>query len=153
MNKKILVVKGIAGLGDRLLSLLVGIMYAKLANLALTIDWRDEFYANSDNNNMFEYLFSLKGIDFISIDDLSNSQEFGPQIWTGKLNSSLPNLLRDHGLLAKWNRREIIEKCSIDISKYDFTEDVLMFCLENDLSKLRGEIYKKFPELDNKPDT
>ena len=43
-DKRYLLVKGIAGLGNRILSVLNGILYARLSDRLLFVDWRDPDY-------------------------------------------------------------------------------------------------------------
>ena len=51
MNEdKYLIVKGLAGLGNRMLSALTGILYARLSGRRLIIDWRDPTYSSDGSN-------------------------------------------------------------------------------------------------------
>ena len=56
-DKKYLLVKGTAGLGNRLLFLLSALLYARLTERLLVVDWCDSTYSN-DGSNAFPLLFT-----------------------------------------------------------------------------------------------
>lgn len=71
-NLKYLVIKGTAGLGNRLYTLSSAISYAKKTNRAIIIDWSDGVYS-SDGRNVFNDYFFLEGINhFKDINDIQN---------------------------------------------------------------------------------
>jgi len=53
---KYLLIKGISGMGSRILRALAGILYAGLSERRLLIDWSDPVYS-SDRNNVFHRFF------------------------------------------------------------------------------------------------
>ena len=55
-DKKYLLVKGTAGLGNRLLFLLSALLYARLTERLLVVDWCDQTYSD-DGTNAFPLLF------------------------------------------------------------------------------------------------
>ena len=143
-TQKTLIVQGIAGLGDRLLALLVGILYGRLANRAICVDWKDEFYANK-GDNIFDHLFELKSL--LTCGSVDESAPACPAIWQGFLHLSLPDLLRKHGLLKHWDRQAYIRLCCVDLESLHHPEAAAVFCLENDVAKLRPHLAARMPQL------
>lgn len=63
--EKFLLLKGCAGLGNRLLTLICAAEYAKSTKRTLIIDWNDGLYFPNDFNFFNEY-FKLNGIDYLA---------------------------------------------------------------------------------------
>ncbi|MEO1592230.1 MAG: nodulation protein NodZ, partial [Cyanobacteria bacterium J06632_22] len=61
MQDQYLLLKGYAGLGNRIAALVTAILYAKLSKRTLVVDWRDDFYS-SDGRNVFDALFQTQSI-------------------------------------------------------------------------------------------
>ena len=61
--KKYVVLKGCAGLGNRLTTLLKAIKYANASGRVLFVDWDDGMFAAEGDNAFFKY-FELKNVDF-----------------------------------------------------------------------------------------
>lgn len=80
-NKKYLILKGLAGLGNRLASLTFAINYAKKTQRTLYVDWSDEMVSNG-KHNVFHKFFELKNIDYSS-----NLQD----LWTLKPHDVYPH--------------------------------------------------------------
>ena len=78
--QKYLIVKGIAGLGNRILSAVTGILFARLMHRRLIIDWSDFTYSN-DETNVFPLLFTCTDED--------------PPLAIPETNSISPPLWRD----------------------------------------------------------
>lgn len=55
MSDRYLLVKGRAGLGNRMLCALTGILYARLAGRRLLVDWSDPIYAEGGLNVFHRY--------------------------------------------------------------------------------------------------
>lgn len=63
MKTKYIIVKGAAGLGNRLITLTTAITYAKKTNRRLIVDWSEgQFYKKGEN--AFFQCFDLKGVDY-----------------------------------------------------------------------------------------
>ncbi|UKN01569.1 hypothetical protein K6119_17740 [Paracrocinitomix mangrovi] len=62
-KKKYLIVKGCAGLGNRLITLTSAISLAKKTNRSLIIDWNDGLYFR-EGYNFFDDYFNLIGVDY-----------------------------------------------------------------------------------------
>ena len=78
-------VKGTNGLGNRLLTLLSAILYAKLAGRRVVVDWRDGFYADP-GVNAFPLLFRSESAAAVDRDMPSTS--VAPWMWDGRLHLS-----------------------------------------------------------------
>ena len=118
-----LLVKGHAGLGNRIFVLVTAILYAHLSDRVLIIDWRDHFYS-SDGHNAFDYLFKLKNSG--DIDDVRHDIPLYPSIWNDNLDESIHCLM---GQDAQFNRvlgQDVFKKYSTDIKKVKYPHDVLV---------------------------
>lgn len=63
MMEKFLILKGCAGLGNRLTTLLKAIEYAKATDRTLFVDWDDGMFGEEGQNAFFNY-FELKGVRY-----------------------------------------------------------------------------------------
>ncbi|MEO1451332.1 MAG: hypothetical protein AAFV07_17505 [Bacteroidota bacterium] len=99
---KVLYVKGIGGLGNRLQSLCVAIEYAQRTGRAIFVDWRNQMYS-SDGENVFYKYFRLTGIDQRLEEDglnaLDATQVFPPP-YAGKLHLDVYELYKQKA----WHR-------------------------------------------------
>jgi hypothetical protein len=86
---KLLLVKGRAGLGNRILGALMGILYSRLSGRRLVVDWRDELYSD-DGTNVFPRYFrcAMAG----SIDEIPDTDSVTPAIWRGHLHDAADSL-------------------------------------------------------------
>ena len=72
MAKKYLIVKGCAGLGNRLVTVLAAIAYAKRNNRILIVDWEDGQF-DKFGTNAFSKIFDLKNVESLgSYRDIEN---------------------------------------------------------------------------------
>jgi hypothetical protein len=116
---KFLLVKGITGLGDRILCALGGILYAQLSGRTLVIDWSDPFYS-SDGSNVFHRFFKSP---FCSpTDDIPMTDSVYPRIWRGRLLEHGIQIARER----EFNPAEIRRELSIDLGKLDYPEDLVV---------------------------
>ena len=95
MSEKILVLKGCAGLGNRIFSILNAISYCENTGRKLIVDWSDGQFGEK-YNNIFNIFFFID--DDIYCDDLLNNFEHEndcfPPYWRGKLNCSIYDLYK-----------------------------------------------------------
>ena len=146
MNEdKYLIVKGIAGLGNRILSALTGILYARLTSRRLIIDWRDPVYSSYGSNvfhNFFQSpLVSLKN-------EIPVTDSVSPEIWRGHLRESAWDMTDRYG---NFYHRYNWKKFSIDLSKLDYQEDVLvMWTYVDRVDFLRPHFRGEFKEFSQK---
>lgn len=86
-----MIIKGCAGLGNRLYTLSNAIDYAKRNNRVIYVDWKDGQFDVRGKNAFYEF-FSLNNIEFIT--DISEIENFDkrsvyPQIWKKHLEENL----------------------------------------------------------------
>jgi hypothetical protein len=87
---RFLVIKGKAGLGNRMLSAVTGLVYADISNRIPTIDWRDGSYA-PPGTNAYPLLFETPiTVDPAQLDDEDN---VAPAIWRNNLGRSPSELI------------------------------------------------------------
>lgn len=70
-NKKFVVVKGCAGLGNRLVTVLAAADYSKKANRTICIDWSDGQF-DKKGTNAFDKCFELVNTDTTNLQSISN---------------------------------------------------------------------------------
>jgi hypothetical protein len=139
---KFLIVKGAAGLGNRILSALTGILYARLACRGLIIDWSDPTYSN-DGTNVFPLYFEC------SLNNVTNNipltDSVSPAIWCGHLHKTVGDMEKRHRNISRIESRRIF---SIDLSKLDYNEDVLvMWSNTQRIDLLRSHFKGKYKEF------
>ena len=130
---KYLIVKGSGGggLGDRIRSVLTGIIYAKITQRTIYIDWSDAMLV-PDNRNIFNHLFHLKDVDHVSHCPVSD--DVFPPVWRGKLHASLDDQYQASELLS-WDRQAVIEQFSFDQQKLDYSQQILVMWEFDQLDK------------------
>ena len=146
-SDKILLVKGTAGLGNRLQCLLTGILYARLSGRRLVIDWRYRFYSSGNANSFYSFFQcpSARPMDVIPETD-----SVRPAIWRGHLRDSASSM-RDHYAKSKqwrhWN------KFSVDVRTLDYDEDVLVLVISyQQVERLRPHFTGSFGGLASQSD-
>jgi hypothetical protein len=120
---KFLLVKGRAGLGNRMLGALTGILYARLTRRRLAVDWRDELYS-SDGSNVFGRYFRCAEAG--SLDEIPNTDSVTPAIWRGRLDDSV-TALEQHA--AHLGDVEFRRRSSVDLMRLDHEEQVAVMWL------------------------
>ena len=123
-KKKYLIVKGSGGggLGDRIRSVLAAIVYAKLTNRIIYIDWSDGKLI-PQRRNVFYEMFQLKNIDYVSNCPLS--EDVFPPVWRDKLDASLHDQYQAAGLV-NWDRQTVIDLFSFDQRQLDYPQEILV---------------------------
>ncbi len=123
MNEdKFLLVKGTAGLGNRILCLLSAILYARLTGRRLVIDWSDPIYSN-DGSNVFHRFFQCPLCS--PTDEIPDTDSVRPSIWCGHLHESARDMVKRYQSPVS-NDPEIWRRFSVDVSKLDHQEKVLV---------------------------
>jgi hypothetical protein len=155
-KEKYVLLKGSAGLGNRIGALIGAIVYAKITGRTLIIDWRDGIYADYGTNSFYN-LFEIRGLKTIKeIPEIESSSVY-PKVWKNNLNLSVHGLKRKQGEITSekdWHKI-MKEKYSLDLSKTDYKNKILVLYdwffdfkkLENNLSKLPKEWQKDREEL------
>jgi len=130
MSDQYLILKGFAGLGNRMAALATAVLYAKLSGRTLVVDWRDSFYA-SDGRNVFSTLFQSPDILTTSpseITALANS--IAPTIWQHQLSCNLPALIaaEEDANIRKTMGQRLFMKYSIDLNKLSHPQKGVVYC-------------------------
>jgi hypothetical protein len=137
-----LLVKGIAGLGDRMQCVLTGILYARLTGRRLIVDWTDHYYS-SDGRNAFHQFFQCALCD--PNDEIPIKDSVAPAIWKGHLRDSAWQMRTWHG---DSNNSETWRDFSIDLEKLEHPEDVVVLWTYNDkIDMLRNHFKGPFENL------
>ena len=118
-DDKYLLVKGISGMGSRILRALVGILYAGLSGRRLLIDWSDPFYS-SDGNNVFHRFF--KSVSCSPTDITPATEAIYPKLWKGRLHDSARQIANERF----YNPSEVRRYLSIDVSQLDYPERLVV---------------------------
>ena len=140
-SPKLLVVKGINGMGDRMLSLGSGILYARLSGRALAVDWTDPVYSG-DGSNVFPRLFGCPGLAMR--EDIPDTESVAPAFWRGELRTGAAALGRRHREFSadSWRR------ASVDLGRLDYEEDVaVMWTTSNRVRDMRAHFHGDFAKL------
>lgn len=85
-DEKYLLIKGEGGLGNRILSLLSGLEYARLSGRIPVIEWCNGQYSASGENAFFDIFKETDRIRPVS--DLPASNDITPEVWKGSLLES-----------------------------------------------------------------
>ncbi|MGB3293854.1 MAG: nodulation protein NodZ [Phormidesmis sp.] len=134
---KYLLMKGAAGLGNRVFALVTAILYARLSDRTLAVDWRDNQYSQ-DGENVFFDLFDLIDIpharQISSIDSLYSASVY-PALWQGRLEKSVWEVFKEDlsqqgikkaGKLATTLGQDIFKKYAYSVKKLDYAEDIVI---------------------------
>jgi hypothetical protein len=95
VRQRIVLVKGISGLGNRILALLSAILYARLAGRRVVVDWRDGYYADP-GTNAFPRLFQSALATALDRDPPTDS--VAPWMWSGRLHMTAEEMRSFLGL-------------------------------------------------------
>ena len=142
-KNKYVVVKGKAGLGNRMQSLLTGILYSKLSGRKLYIDWSDPTYTN-DGTNSFHRFFKCPLVS--PNDQFPEADSVSPDMWNGNLHKSVRDMERLLGNFT--DPEESRRRLSIDPAKLDYSEDLLiMWTHMETVDDLRGYFNGKYKRI------
>jgi hypothetical protein len=143
---KFLLVKGITGLGDRILCALGGILYARLSGRTLVVDWSDSLYS-SGGDNVFHRFF--KSQSCLPTDEIPATDSVYPAIWRDRLHETAQRIAEKYG----YNPDDIPRELSIDLSKLDYQEDLLVLVqFHAQVDRLRAHFNGPLEELAQMPD-
>ena len=140
-GKKYLVIKGIAGMGNRLLAAIEGILYSRITNRKLIIDWSDQNYSDG-GTNVFPRLFESPRI--FPVSEVFNASSVFPSVWGKNMSKFAEQIIEERG----WGyTNNSLSKLSIDIKRKDYSEDVLVRCsFFGEIHKLRKYFTGEFEE-------
>ena len=138
---KILLVKGIAGLGNRILCAMGGLLYARLSGRRLVIDWTDPLYS-SNGDNVFHRFFTSRACS--PNDTIPPVESVFPALWRDRLHQNARQVVVEKHYNPDEARREL----SFDSGKLDYAEDLLVM-VEYDapVGRMRNHFRGPFQEL------
>lgn len=119
MAEKFLVIKAKAGLGNRILSAVTGLIYADLTGRTPIIDWRDGVYAGLGTNAypiLFDTPLTRDPADFDEASDVT------PGVWSGKMASHVGPMLK-----GQHEGPRVYRKSCVDLNRLDHSEEVAVF--------------------------
>lgn len=120
---KYLLVKGTAGLGNRIFALVTAILYARISDRTLAVDWRDDYYSSNGENVFFD-LFELQNTPFVKT--IPQSSSIYPHLWRGQIDQSISQVIaKDVGLLATMGQA-VLRKYSYDVRNPNYSEDIVI---------------------------
>jgi hypothetical protein len=112
-KRKYCVIKGIAGLGNRLMTLEKGIWYAKATGRTVYVDWRDGMNGPKGTNAFYKY-FNLRNVDYTSDDnEVADYLGRGADIYPGFFN--LPDFNASMLDMCVYTRPALIKRNKIKI--------------------------------------
>jgi hypothetical protein len=137
MAPKYLLVKGRAGLGNRIFAVLAAMLYAQLAGRRLVVDWSDSVYSG-DRTNAFPRYFQSPWVDPQA--ELPATDSVSPDVWRGRLHLSTnelesqlpPGSISDAQADARNEeaagyRRAFEVATSIDLTRPDYPDDIAVY--------------------------
>jgi hypothetical protein len=115
-------VKGAAGLGNRVLCFLSAVLYARASGRKLLVDWSDPMLSEA-GENAFPELFECPVVHAPPADLAQRS--VAPAVWRGRLGLTPTQLVATCWPLAvgEYHSQQL---SSIDVARLDYREDVLV---------------------------
>jgi hypothetical protein len=110
-------------MGNRVFSLLSAILYARLTGRRLLVDWSDPSYSNDRSNSVHRFFDSK---EFDPSDEIPETKSVRPAIWRDHLRESVRAMVRAH-MPTRWDDPLVSRPLSIDVSRVDCEEDLLVF--------------------------
>lgn len=142
--RRYVVVKGSAGLGNRLLFLLSSIIFAKAGGRRLVVDWRDGVYSRR-GEDAFALLFECPLADPPgTLEGLAAETSVHPGVWRGRLERSWAEMLADGSVPES--------ELSADLSCVDLPRRIVVIGGYGPRSqKVRSHVERAFPGLGSAP--
>lgn len=149
IKNNFLLVKGKAGLGNRMLCALTGILYSRLAKRGLVMDWGDVTYSD-DGSNVFPKLFDCPDYD-LSL-PVPDTESVSPALWRGRLKQTASQVVTDIDPAAHDSQRRYL-RFSADLSNLEHPERVLVLCsFSHRIPTLRRHFHGEFSHLASRTD-
>lgn len=134
-----IVCKGTSGMGNRILAATTALLYGEITNRKVVIDWRDGSYAKEGEENAFPAYFDCPNV--YATDALPQTDAVHPELWKGNLDRTFGSLKADLGLTG-------YDDMSIDVSRTDYPEELLIFCsYTHQVKSLRGLFLNQWKPL------
>jgi hypothetical protein len=137
-GRKVLLVKGISGLGNRIACALGGILYARLSGRSLVIDWSDALYSSHGDNVFHRFFTSPSCPPTTTIPAIDSVY---PAIWRDRLYDSARQLLIE----KRYNPDQLKRELSLNLGKVDYDEDVLVLVgYQASINRMRSHFHGPF---------
>lgn len=122
--RQVIVCKGSSGLGNRILVACTALLYGRLIHATVWIDWTEGDYAEP-GVNAFSRLFHCANPYYSlspppALSD-QNPPAIAPPVWRDRLGQSFGSLRAELGAKG-------YEDLSVDVSRGDYRESILMLC-------------------------
>jgi hypothetical protein len=138
-EEKYLIVKGIAGLGNRILAACTGILYARMSCRRLIVDWSDPTFSRN-GSNAFPDLFLCPMSE--PVENIPVTDSVNPAVWRGHLRTAATFMRKPYK-----SNNEFWKNTSIDLTNLDYDEDLLvMWAYHGEVELLRGHFKGPFQE-------
>jgi hypothetical protein len=118
---KWLLVKASGGFGNRIQSVLTGIVYSQLTGRRMTVDWSDPMYSDEGSNVFFQFFRCPLAHP---PEELPTTDSVVPAIWRGHTREPV---------IAMWpltgtdNPELRLSRLTIDVASVGYTEDIAVF--------------------------
>lgn len=116
-----ILVKGVYGLGNRIYSILMALVYAELTGRKILIDWTDGMYANRGKDAFTNLFTGLQSIDHY--DNYKNKSIY-PKIWKDRIDRSIHEIAKELGDNSEYPEpRDIL---SANFSNIKYKEEIIV---------------------------
>ncbi|MEM9944790.1 MAG: hypothetical protein AAF810_01820 [Cyanobacteria bacterium P01_D01_bin.36] len=144
MNKYLLV-KGVAGLGNRIFVVITAILYARMTNRTMVVDWTDTAYTTR-KENVFSQLFELKNMSFD--EQPPESASVYPNVWENCLDQTMTEVIASESKLVKAMGQGIFRKYACDVRKLNYSEDIVIASgYDEEIEDLRPRFTSEYAHL------
>ena len=143
-KKKYSILKGLCGgLGDKIIALVVAILYSKLTDRILYVDWGDYSYG-TENVNYFPFLFELSGVKCTN--EMPKVESVWPAAWRGRLNRSIREITSEDNYAWQTGYMLFDARYVTDISKLDYDEQAVVLIGFKQMMKIAAYLTGTFEE-------
>ncbi|PRY23552.1 hypothetical protein CLV78_10442 [Aliiruegeria haliotis] len=134
-DERYLVIKGKAGLGNRMLAAVTGLVYADLSGRIPVVDWRDGAYADY-GTNAYPLLFDTPAtVDPARFDA---ETQVTPSVWSGRMGEYANDIVGDRHEGAR-----VYRASCVDLRHLDHPEPVAVYwSYVSKLPRLRGHMMR-----------
>jgi hypothetical protein len=142
--ERYLVVKGTAGMGNRICCAISGLLYARLTNRRLYIDWNDRSYSD-DGCNVFPLLFDHRRLGMA--DTLPDIEPVYPPAWRGRLQMTMGAITR---LVCPGDPQGPAgrRRSAANLARLHYPQPVLVFwSFQEQIHRFRRPLARRFPEF------
>ena len=147
-TSRFVVAKGCEGLGNRLLGLLTAILYSRLANRQLVVDWSDPLYSRT-GENAFPLLFTAPASPLTPAE--LHGCSVTPRDWRGRLGATVDEQIDRLGGL---NPKAQATRLSANPARLDDPEQVVVYWSRFErVHEMRRHFKGKFRHLATKSDS